>query len=1055
MHFLIQFFSDVLWLVAIYISKFLNLCQSRFHASPQAMAHSPQLMMIIILVGSLLLNLTPHVISQGEHSPAGRSQLYWVAADSTQCDNLSNGSNCGTLGEYMENDANFSLSDTTWIFLHGKHVSFTVWRLEIVQARNVTLRGEEKCATGVEECVLVLYDDIFKTIELTDQIVYKILVRESSHVTLENLKIVTDADNDSVIATPMIEFSILVKKASHIKFEHLETAVYTSIRIEATDNVCIRAVEFQGARLEITDPTGDYMVMESILSSTSVLSHPSACSQTTAENCSFDLTIKESIVRTEGKVSFMIKEDSKESVQMAREINYHSIRVSIANSTMDLSTRSFWQGLSIVIHKYPTQLCIVEVSNVTFRTYGIRLEMPLSFNTENATTPSSADRSVGAHVLIDGCKFLGAQGGITITLNNSIDRSWDSTIATEQTTMKHPEIIIANTHFQNCNRSPHIFGAEIIGNMNGAPLFVNKHRRLLTIQNSTFKKAELPEHWSELQYTTFAAIVLTHLQGYRVVMAGGNYIRSIEGYGLILNNSQVELHGYNEISKNCGYLIEGGGIYMSPDSQLLLTPGTVLNVAENNGNPYGGGIYISPHHFHHEVKISPMFLTNFIDCYVEKHNCPGWCFFQFVNSDGQSVNASELAEHNATVLLSNNTASHGGNNIFNGHFQNCSLQTADVNGTLPASRQLILDVFHQYPPMDEEPIPSYPYVICLCIDGELNCIRKHTMVIVHPYPVQVAEMYPVKTFPISVLVMGDWQSVLPVTFTLDGDGATHTDKLNKKNCTEVYTLRNPTPGTSHYFKLQAYFDLDASEDLLMYKGVIRNYLLIKVFNGCSPGLVYKEHECTCNALLKHHMFTCTVKTNTTTYRADQPHYWIGKKGNYSFLSPYCPTVYCNSAVLQSGLTLDDSTQNQQCINDRRGLLCSECPLGYSSVFGSYKCKQCSSAWLLQLPLHALGGIFVVAGLFLLNLTLLQGTILGVVLYTNIMGIMGDSFQEHAWGPLLFLLSVLNLQPGVGVCFYDGMDEFWKALLQFAFPFYLFTLLTVIIIITHKCGYRMF
>ena len=119
-----------------------------------------QLMVIIILVGSLLLSLTPHVISQGEHSPAGRSQLYWVAANSTQCGNLSNDSNCGTLGEYMEKGANFSLSDTTWIFLHGEHIALTGWRLEIVQARNVTLQGEEKCAKGVEKCVLVVTNNL-------------------------------------------------------------------------------------------------------------------------------------------------------------------------------------------------------------------------------------------------------------------------------------------------------------------------------------------------------------------------------------------------------------------------------------------------------------------------------------------------------------------------------------------------------------------------------------------------------------------------------------------------------------------------------------------------------------------------------------------------------------------------------------------------------------------------------------------------------------------------------------------------------------------------------
>ena len=1023
---------------------------------PQTVANSQQLMMIIILVGSLLLSLTPHVISQGEHSPAGRSQLYWVAANSTQCGNLSNSSNCGTLDEYWRKGANFSLSDTTWIFLHGEHIALTVWRLEIVQARNVTLQGEERCAMGVEECVLVVTNacnDAFKTVEVTNQNVHKILVTESSHVTLKNLKVV--AGYNRARATTELKLSILVQKASHIIFEHLETAINpTSIRIEATDNVCIRAVDFQNAELEITDPTGDYMVTESVLSLTSVLTHPSACSQTTAENCSFELNIKECIIWAKGEFSFMVDEDSKESVQMAREINYHSIRLSIVNSTMDFSIHWWWQ-LSIVIRNYPTQLCTVEVSNVTFSTNGVRLEMPLSFNTENATNPTSDDRSVGAHVLIDGCNFLGTAQGITIVLHNSANTgelgtfsSWDSTTATERTTvtMKHPEIIIENTAFQDCIQGPDIIGAEILGSMNDVPLYENNHRRLLTIQNSTLKKARLSENWYIYRYPSFiAAIVLKHLQGYRVVLAGGNYITSNQGYGLVLYNSQVELHGYNEISKNThGAEIGGGGIYMSSHSQLLLTPGTVLNVTENIGYPYGGGIYISHHDLRYEEQT--VSLAAFTKCYVEFHNCPGWCFFQFINSDGQSVNASELAEHNATVLLVKNTASHGGNNVFNGHFQNCSLQAADVNGTLPASRQLILDVFHQYPPMDEEPIPSYPYVICLCIDGELNCIRNHTLVI---------GTHPVQTFPISVHVMGDWQSVLPVTFSVDGDGATHTDTLSKKNCTEVYTLRNPTPGSSHHIRLEAYLDFYKFVHLSMYNGVLYNHLLIMVFNSCSPGLVYKQHECTCNTFLKKHMFTCSVRTNTTTYRADQPHYWIGKKGNNVFLSPNCPTIYCNSVALQSGMSLDESTQNQQCINNRQGLLCSECPAGYSSVFGSYECKECSSAWLLQLPLHALGGIIIVAGLFFLNLTLLQGTIMGVVLYTNIMGIMGDSLQEHAWGPLFFLLSVLNLHPGVGVCFYDGMDEFWKALLQFAFPFYLFTLLTVIIIVTHKCGYRMF
>ena len=1013
-------------------------------------------MMIIILVASLLLRLTPHVTSQGEHSPAGKSQLYWVAANSAQCGNLSNSSNCGTLGEYMEKGANFSLSDTTWIFLHGEHIALTGWRVKIVRARNVTIQGEEKCALGVEECVLVVVDYNNNMEDFEDYTeIFEILVSKSNHVTLKNLKV---AGDKRASYTTVLFFSILVEEASHVTLEHLKIVymVPAKIRVETTNNLCVRAVDFQNTLLHIIDPTGDYTIMESILSSIVVKITLTVCSYTTPETCRFGLSMKECNIwaNTAGGVSFTINKELT-WVKTAKQLNYHSIKISIVDSTISD------QELSLLFRDYPIQFIAVEVSNVSFERSRVFLRMPLGFNTENATNPTSADRSVGAHVLIDGCKFLGTEGGITITLSNFREagaivtsRSWSSRTTMAEATMKHPEIVITDTKFQDC-KFPHSFpasivGVQIIGNMHTIHSFENNHRRLLIIQNSTFKEAILSlQDSNDLQHSIPATIALTDLLGYRVVVAGGNYIESNEGYGLMLYKSQVELHDYNEISIN-GIQFEEigcGGIYMSSDSQLLLTPGTVLNVTENNGYPYGGGIYVSNNHMD-ETKM-PASPTSFVDCYVEKRNCPGWCFFQFINSDGQSVNAIELAEHNATVLLVNNTASHGGNNVFNGHFQNCSLQTADVNGTLPASRQLILDVYHQYPPMDEEPIPSYPYVICLCTDGELNCIRNHTLV-VHTYPVQ--------HFLISVQVFGDWQRVLPVQFKVVVNGATHTYQLDEKNCTEVYNLWYSTPASSHFLQMRASF---AAENDFMnrlteeYCGVLNKTLVVKVFNSCSPGLVYKERKCMCNTFLKPHMFTCTQRTTTATYRADQPHYWIGEKGSNVCLSPNCPAFYCDSAVLQSELTLNENTQNQQCISGRRGVLCSECPSGYSSVFGSYKCKECSSVWLLQLPLHAMGGIIIVAILFLLNLTLLQGTIMGVVLYTNIMGLMGDFLQEHAWGPLLFLLSVLNLQFGAGMCFYDGMDEFWKALLQFAFPFYLFTLLIVIIVVTHKCGYRMF
>ena len=549
-----------------------------------------------------------------------------------------------------------------------------------------------------------------------------------------------------------------------------------------------------------------------------------------------------------------------------------------------------------------------------------------------------------------------------------------------------------------------------------------RHRILLTIVHNKIE-------------SRLAALVLKNLQGYRVLLAEGNQMVSNGGFGLLLNNTQVELQGYNEISSNKFAMTEwgvvGGGIIMSCDSQLLLKPHSLLNVSANSGVPYRSGLYND----YKGRRVNT--LNEFVDCYVDKLTCPGWCFFQFINSDGQYVNASDIAEHNATVILSNNTATLGENSVFNGHFQNCSLQTA--NGTLPASRELILNVFHQYPPIDEETVPSFPYAICLCDGDELDCIRNHTLVI---------ETYPVQQFPIFVTVLGDWQREIPVRLTVTHAPGIETTQ-DIEGCTQfqVHILehpKGPAPGSRHDLSLKA-----SLSGIALQKSIA-----IHVYD-CSPGLQYIHNQCECNTFLKQHHFTCNIVNNTTTYKADRAHYWIGVEEELVLISPSCPIFFCNSA-LQSGLTLDSKSDDSlQCNNGRRGLLCSECPSGYSSVFGSFKCKECSSVLLLQLPLYAFAGIFIVALLFLFNLTLLQGTIMSVVLYTNIMGLMADFLQEHAWGPLFFLLSVLSLQFSAGVCFYDGMDEFWKALLQFAFPFYLFTLLIVIIIITHKCGYRMF
>ena len=866
------------------------------------MALNSCLPMVITLILIFLL-----FINQGDLSSAGRPGLFWVAADKAQCSTYSNGSDCDTLAGYQgRKNVNFSLSNTTWIFLHGEHWgNFGGSNLTIVWARNVTLKGEEKCAMGSEKCII------------------------------------------RIIGQEYTRAGIHVKQSSNITFEQLIVRT-EGMYVTQTNNFNVYSVNFLNTAVSITDPGGNYTLMESLFSPMSnIHTELHTCPNTSDVSCNFTFTVDQCNLE-------MSIYQIDLSVGMTR---YHSIKITITNSIFVSSQ------LSVFVMNYPLRSLTVEVKHVTFIIRGIHLGIPLIWS---MTHPEAADEWLGAHVHIHNCNFK-----MTLHIAIDIHLKPSSPKDRRRVTSQNPEIIISNSNFLQPTSSLsqlYTVKAEITDNM--YHLHEARHRILLTILHNKF-------------VSRLAALELKNLQGYRVLLAE---VVSNGGFGLLLNNTQVELQGYNEISTNKFAMTEwgevGGGIMMSCDSQLLLKPHSLLNVSANNGAPLGSGLYND----YKGRRVNT--LNEFVDCYVDKLTCPGWCFFQFINSDGQFVNASDIAEHNATVILSNKTAALGGNSVFNGHFQNCSLQTA--HGILPASRELILNVFHQYPPIDEETVPSFPYAICLCDGDEFNCIRNHTLVI---------ETYPVQQFPIFVTVLGDWQREIPVRLTVTHTQLGTETTLNIEGCTQfqVHTLehpKGPAPGSRHELSLKA-----SLSGIALQKSIA-----IHVYD-CSPVLQYIHNQCECNTFLKQHHFTCNIVNNTTTYKADRAHYWIGIEEELVLISPSCPIFFCNSA-LQSGLTLDSKSDDSlQCNNGRRGLLCSECPSGYSSVFGSFKCKECSCVLLLQLPLYAFAGIFIVTLLLL--------------------------------------------------CFYDGMDEFWKALLQFAFPFYLFTLLIVIIIITHKCGYRMF
>ena len=89
---------------------------------------------------------------------------------------------------------------------------------------------------------------------------------------------------------------------------------------------------------------------------------------------------------------------------------------------------------------------------------------------------------------------------------------------------------------------------------------------------------------------------------------------------------------------------------------------------------------------------------------------------------------------------------------------------------------------------------------------------------------------------------------------------------------------------------------------------------------------------------------------------------------------------------------------------------------------------------------------------ILNLTVSQGTINGLIFYANIVAANRSILFPAHYGKLLSFLSVfiswLNLDLGIETCFIKGLDGYWKTWLQFVFPFYVWLIAAAIILVSH-------
>lgn len=208
---------------------------------------------------------------------------------------------------------------------------------------------------------------------------------------------------------------------------------------------------------------------------------------------------------------------------------------------------------------------------------------------------------------------------------------------------------------------------------------------------------------------------------------------------------------------------------------------------------------------------------------------------------------------------------------------------------------------------------------------------------------------------------------------------------------------------------------------------------------CPHGFSEIDGICECDSRIEKYLRECNIVNKILTKYNNYNDTWMKayvENGEYKGMLyyQYCPFEYCQT---KNSIILNISDSDNQCANNRTGIVCGRCQEGFSRILGQPFCRKCSNSYLALLIPFALLGILLVFFLFVTQLTVATGTIHGLILYANIVNANRDIFFPTKFCPFYTVfISWLNLDFGINSCFYNGMDQLMYTGWQFVFPLYL-------------------
>ena len=492
-----------------------------------------------------------------------------------------------------------------------------------------------------------------------------------------------------------------------------------------------------------------------------------------------------------------------------------------------------------------------------------------------------------------------------------------------------------------------------------------------------------------------------------------------DGGAIYAQNSLVHMTGTQNFMWNSA--TRGGALSFYSNSKLILMEPFCANFVENQAKTHGGAIFFDDRSYNNVIQcIEPIYKG---ECLIE-------------------LNSTTDIQLNFVY----NVAGSAGTVLYGGGFDTCRLYIGE--GIFNSCGNRIGGSYNEEHPIDviqnisnivsddnvTSKIASEPLKVCFCETFGLECN------IHRDEKIQIVRG---KEFTLLAVTLGQNKGIVPsyVRASLSNDveiSAKQRIQSTEKYCTPItyrlFTENNKT-------KLRLFPDGPCRDNDISSRDVDIDFL------PCPDGFTLVRSECVCEDRLQQYTTNCSVDDSSIERSSNT--FWMGTVYyNETFegliLHSGCPFDYC----MDTPVSIQLDNLNIQCNHNHSGTLCGSCNDNYSIAFGTLHCLPCSNNYLALILPFAVAGVALVVILLLLRLSVASGTLNGLIFYANVIQLNHPIFFPPGKTNILTVfIAWLNLDLGIETCFYDGMNIYAFTWLQFLFPFYVWFLIGMIIVMS--------